>query len=584
MRLSLEVAGCEEKRCNYFSKSGKERQNASSREDLSIVSTIFSASFYSTKTKMNTAHIDDAERALRSRVARRRNDDAALRIEASVDKQSAVWCSSRAFFLLTSLLFMSIPPSSSFEIFTPIGRSRAVHMAMATVEEVTVTDEKLQLFRNLTTSRGFPGTKMVNDSTHDPALEGNAHPGSRGEANETQQASSSDSNSDDVRSEDEMERRRKELVKANLLGRGTSPSRSKNQYKDTSVGARRIGSATKARQSATAPSRVMDSLWKTAATKSKDEREKSQSDDKSSDGTTLSSLANSVQSLTRSDIMHAVEEALSDRKSKLGNMNPVVKSNLTAADFTHTYERPMGLVVEDKENDRRSVPFDFPGAIVAHPTPTDNLLVRIATPSDDFQIAALRLSVFSDFTPEQQVKFCERSCQAISSRRLRGACCLIAAHENDTETVLGSAECSYHEFFGTRLGQRRPQFSILYVTEVAVDIDARGQGIGKKLMDAVDIYAKSRNIETIYLHVDVENKAALSLYAKSGYERVNGEEDSMYLEFTTSLHLHPGATKGRDHYLMYKNLIPDPVWLQPREARMEQGVETKGKLGFEVSV
>ncbi|GAX23217.1 hypothetical protein FisN_21Hh101 [Fistulifera solaris] len=534
---------------------------------------------------MHTAPTDNAERALRRRVTRRRNFDAASRKEASLDKRSAVRYSSRAFGLLLSILF--IPTCASFGIFTPVGRScsRRIHTSMATVEEITTKDEQIQILRNLTASREFTDTKIVNDSTDDTALEEKEHPESQDDADDaTQQASSGDTSAD-ARSEDnEMETRRKELVKANLLGRGSSTSRSKNQYKDTSVGARRIGSATKARQSATAPSRVMDSLWKTASAKSKNKQEETSTDDRTTDGTTLSSSANSVQSLTRSAIMNAVEEALSDRKPKRVNGPVLVKSNLTAADFTLAYERPMGLVVEDKENDRRSATFDCPGAIVARPTLNNNLLVRIATPTDDFQIAALRLSVFSDFTAEQQGKFCERSCQAISSRRLRGARCLIAAHQNDTETVLGSAECSYHEFFGTRLGQRRQQFSILYVTEVAVDIDARGQGIGKKLMDAVDIYAKSRNIETIYLHVDVENKAALSLYAKSGYERVNGEEDSMYLEFTTSLHLHPGATKGRDHYLMYKNLIPDPVWLEPKELSMNQGVETKGKLGFEVSL
>ncbi|GAX10406.1 hypothetical protein FisN_21Lh101 [Fistulifera solaris] len=538
---------------------------------------------------MHTVHTDITKRILRRKMVRRRNLNAASRIEASIDKQSNVQCSSRAFGLLLSLLLIRVPTCSGFGIFTPVGSScsRRIHTSMATAEEITTKDEQLKLLRNLTTSRDFPDTIIVNDSTDDAALEEKEHSESRDDdAGERQQTScSDDSTSDDARSDDDiMERRRRELVKANFLGRTSSTSRSKNPYKDTSVGARRIGSATKARQSATAPSRVMDSLWKTAAAKSNNKREKSLSDKKTTDGTTLSSFSNSVQLLTRSAIINTVEEALSDRKPKRINGLLVVKPNLTAADFTHAYERPMGLVVENKENDRRGATFDRPGAIVAHPTPNSNLLVRIANPSDDFQIAALRLSVFSDFTPEQQGKFCERSCQAISSRRLRGACCLIAAHENDTETVLGSAECSYHEFFGTRLGQRRQQFSILYVTEVAVDMDARGQGIGRKLMDAVDVYAKSRNIETIYLHVDVENNAALSLYAKSGYERVNGEEDSMYLEFTTSLHLHPGATKGRDHYLMYKNLIPNPVWLEPKEMPVDQGVEAKGKLGFEVSL
>ena len=79
-------------------------------------------------------------------------------------------------------------------------------------------------------------------------------------------------------------------------------------------------------------------------------------------------------------------------------------------------------------------------------------------------------------------------------------------------------------------------------------------------MKGVDVLANYRNIETIYLHVDVENKAACSLYEKAGYEILD-VNDSVYKEFTTSLNLHDGATKGRKHHLLCKKISKHQTWL-----------------------
>ena len=50
-----------------------------------------------------------------------------------------------------------------------------------------------------------------------------------------------------------------------------------------------------------------------------------------------------------------------------------------------------------------------------------------------------------------------------------------------------------------------------------------------------------------------------------------------YEEFTRSLNLHPGATKGRRHYLLYKDLVENPTWLEPPPLRLEE--QSKG--GYE---
>lgn len=150
-----------------------------------------------------------------------------------------------------------------------------------------------------------------------------------------------------------------------------------------------------------------------------------------------------------------------------------------------------------------------------------------------------------------------------------------------TDVVLGSAECSFHEFFGTRLGQQRPQNSILYITEVAVHPAARRQGVGLKLLLAADQLANLRGVETLYLHVDVNNVAALALYEKAGYRKASCS-DPIFSEFTRSLNLHPGATQGREHYLLYKDL-KSPTWLSAQEwaTQIYQQVPM-GMLGFEI--
>jgi GNAT superfamily N-acetyltransferase len=173
---------------------------------------------------------------------------------------------------------------------------------------------------------------------------------------------------------------------------------------------------------------------------------------------------------------------------------------------------------------------------------------------------------------------------AIAARRKRGASCLVAsrpaATRGEAPLVLGSAECSFHEFYGTQLGRRRKQHSVLYVTEVAVSPSARRQGIGRNLLQAVDILAKKRSIETLYLHVDVANEGAIQLYKTAGYSRVANA--AMFQEFTRSLNLHPGAIKGRDHFLYFKNLTPCPVWLDSVEMERQKRHRTDENKVLEV--
>ena len=95
---------------------------------------------------------------------------------------------------------------------------------------------------------------------------------------------------------------------------------------------------------------------------------------------------------------------------------------------------------------------------------------------------------------------------------------------------------------------------------------------------AIDEFAAIRGVETIYLHVDVSNFGALLLYKRAGYKKVK-MDDQAYFEFTKSLNLHDGATKGRNHFLLEKDLCDEPTWLPMDTPTVS--VHT-GTLGFDI--
>jgi len=278
----------------------------------------------------------------------------------------------------------------------------------------------------------------------------------------------------------------------------------------------------------------------------------------------------------------------------------------TVDDMLKPSRRSMGLFGEAIYSEDESLEcLPKGGSVLATSFKSSSSVVgRVATSMDDLEIANLRLSVFSNFNPESRKIFCERSCQLLSSRRRRGATCIIATIEKNsnkdqkpkTKTrgifrkgngpIAGTAEISFHEFSGTQLGHSRPKDSILYVTEVAVDATYRRKGIAKLMMEAIDTLANTRNIETIYLHVDVTNLGAVNLYKSAGYRKLE-PGNPIFLEFTTKLNLHDGATKGRNHHLMAKDLrqstwfdiqedqIAFTLWCNERQKSSPDGERSK---------
>jgi ribosomal protein S18 acetylase RimI-like enzyme len=69
--------------------------------------------------------------------------------------------------------------------------------------------------------------------------------------------------------------------------------------------------------------------------------------------------------------------------------------------------------------------------------------------------------------------------------------------------------------------ERTPELAI------AVVPNARGKGVGAKLLDALLARARTEGFGTISLSVDRNNAGAIGLYERHGFERVGEEDDSV---------------------------------------------------------
>ena len=59
----------------------------------------------------------------------------------------------------------------------------------------------------------------------------------------------------------------------------------------------------------------------------------------------------------------------------------------------------------------------------------------------------------------------------------------------------------------------------LYLSSMAVSVEARRRGIGRDLLSAAEERAADRGAECIWLHVERSNTAAIKLYESGGYKR-----------------------------------------------------------------
>ncbi len=67
--------------------------------------------------------------------------------------------------------------------------------------------------------------------------------------------------------------------------------------------------------------------------------------------------------------------------------------------------------------------------------------------------------------------------------------------------------------------------AIAYIQTIEVAPERRGHGIGGELLRRIEDSAQQAGAQTIWLHVDAENRAAIALYQSHGYLCRGREED-----------------------------------------------------------
>ena len=90
----------------------------------------------------------------------------------------------------------------------------------------------------------------------------------------------------------------------------------------------------------------------------------------------------------------------------------------------------------------------------------------------------------------------------------------VGVDDAGNETVLGHAFCEIHENLGNSVLQAKRS---LYIDDICVDEESRGQGIGRKLYEYVLSYAeKDGDFDNILLNVWAFNEAAYNFYTELG--------------------------------------------------------------------
>lgn len=128
--------------------------------------------------------------------------------------------------------------------------------------------------------------------------------------------------------------------------------------------------------------------------------------------------------------------------------------------------------------------------------------IKLMNPEDLSQVAEIEKQIFSVPWSEKAFKESVESENTI----------YIVAKEN--EKVLGYAGMYVSFEEGS-------------ITNIAVDIEVRRRGIGRKLIADILDKANERGVEKIFLEVRETNEPAIALYEKMGFEK-NGIRKNFY--------------------------------------------------------
>lgn len=150
--------------------------------------------------------------------------------------------------------------------------------------------------------------------------------------------------------------------------------------------------------------------------------------------------------------------------------------------------------------------------------------VREAIPSDSAKLVPFFRTLYSEtnfmllepdefaVTEEQQARRIEEMSRSESG--------VVFVCETDNELI--------GVVFGNRGIARRTRHS-LYVV-IGVLQAWTGRGVGRALLEALEGWARSKGLHRLELTVDVDNRRAISLYEKCGFEREGVKRRSRRLE------------------------------------------------------
>ena len=93
------------------------------------------------------------------------------------------------------------------------------------------------------------------------------------------------------------------------------------------------------------------------------------------------------------------------------------------------------------------------------------------------------------------------------------------AHMADGSAIVygvfdGQTVCGYLWAYEVQFREERR----VYVSEVHVDENLRGQGFGTMLLEAAEAEAVDRGISALYIHAEANNPGAIRLYERFGFQ------------------------------------------------------------------
>src|SRR5215472_319718 len=176
---------------------------------------------------------------------------------------------------------------------------------------------------------------------------------------------------------------------------------------------------------------------------------------------------------------------------------------------------------------------------------SDTVEVREALPADAPALVDVIMVINEETeflgTSEDRPLWAEQPEQGLREMRERGTGVYFIAIEDGA--IVG--------FLGAFPGDFERSRGIVYVAHVGLRTAHRGRGIGPRLFEAIETWARARNARRLELRVDVENPQALALYRGRGFEMEGCIPDASRID---------GA--WHDHYWMSKPLTAalEPRW------------------------